>query len=150
MEAETGRKLSYAQALAAVHMFRQALGDTPHRLALVLPGGILNAVIWLSALSGGHHLIPVSPDATEKEKLALTQRHRPDVLIVEHEEDAHSFASPQAAILTRQACEAFCEMLGEQPEDDHESGDHIQGDREPGDHPQGDHKSRPYNDMTAI
>lgn len=111
VEVETGRKLNYAQTLAAVHAFRQVLGDTPHHLALALPGGILNAVIWLSALSGGHHLIPVSPAATEKEKLALAQRHRPDVLIVEHEEDARGFASPQATILTQQACEALCEML---------------------------------------
>ena len=137
MEAETGREFNYAQTLAAVHTFRQVLGETPRHLALALPGSILNAVIWLSALSGGHHLIPVSPDATEKEKLALVQRHRPDVLIVEHEEDARGFASPQATVLTRQACETLCEMLGEQ----------AQGDREPGDHNdvqhQGDHKGRP-------
>jgi acyl-CoA synthetase (AMP-forming)/AMP-acid ligase II len=130
VEAETGREISYAQTLAAVHAFRQALGDTPRHLALALPGGILNAVIWLSVLSGGHHLIPVSPKATEKEKLALAQRHKPDMLIVEHEEDARGFASPQAIVLTRQACEALCEMLGEQS--------------------QGDHKGRPYNDTTVA
>ncbi len=129
VEAETGRKLSYAQTLAAVHVFRQMLGDTPRHLALALSGSILNAVIWLSALSGGHHLIPVSPDATEKEKRALVQRHRPDILIVEHEEDARSFACPRATTLTRQACETLCEPLSEQS--------------------QGNHKSSPYNDTAG-
>src|SRR5579884_1216356 len=38
VEAETGCEISYAQTLAAVHAFRQVLGDTPRHLALALPG----------------------------------------------------------------------------------------------------------------
>jgi len=110
IEAETGQVLSYAQTLSAVHMFRRALGDAPRRLALALPGGITNAVVWVSALSSGHHLFPLAPGATDKEKSALAQRHRPDVLIVEREEDARGFAVPQARILTRRTCEMLIEQ----------------------------------------
>jgi acyl-CoA synthetase (AMP-forming)/AMP-acid ligase II len=107
VEAETGRTLSYAQTLAAVNRMRQFLGDTPHHIVLALPGGIINAILWLSALSGGHHLIPVSPQATDSEKAAIAARHRPDVLCVEQQRDAAGFDSLHAQVLTRDACEAF-------------------------------------------
>ncbi|HLI06740.1 MAG TPA: AMP-binding protein [Ktedonobacteraceae bacterium] len=107
IEAETGRTLSYAQTLAAVNRMRQVLGNTPRHIALALPGGIANAVLWLSALSGGHHLIPVSPQATESEKVRVADRYQPDVLCVEGQEDAAAFASPHAQVLTRGACEAI-------------------------------------------
>jgi acyl-CoA synthetase (AMP-forming)/AMP-acid ligase II len=107
VEAETGRTLSYVQTQAAVNRMRQFLGDTPHHIVLALPGGIINAVLWLSALSGGHHLIPVSPQATDSEKAAIASRHCPDVLCVELQQDAAGFDSPHAQVLTRAACEAL-------------------------------------------
>ncbi len=117
VEAETGRTLSYAQTLAAVNRMRQFLGDASHHIVLALPGGIINAVLWLSALSGGHHLIPVSPQATDSEKATIAGRHCPDILCVEQRQDAIGFASSHAQVLTRDACEAlltgpaFHEML---------------------------------------
>ncbi len=60
VEAETGRELTYAHTLASVNSVRQLLGVTPRRIVLALPGGVVNAVIWLSALSGGHMLVPLS------------------------------------------------------------------------------------------
>jgi acyl-CoA synthetase (AMP-forming)/AMP-acid ligase II len=110
VEAETGRQLSYLQILAAVQAVRRWLGDNPRRLILAMPAGIVNATLWLSALSGGHHLLPISPTATAEEKAAAARRHRPDVLIVEHEEDARGFGSPGATILTQQLCEMLIEQ----------------------------------------
>jgi acyl-CoA synthetase (AMP-forming)/AMP-acid ligase II len=107
IEAESGHKLTYAQTLAAVNTMRQLLGDSPRNLVLALPGGIANAVLWLSALSGGHHLIPVPPDATDKEKSRLAERYQPDLLCVERMEDAYSFDWPLATVLSRCACETF-------------------------------------------
>jgi acyl-CoA synthetase (AMP-forming)/AMP-acid ligase II len=109
VEAETGRTLNYKQALAGVAALRQALGETPCRLILALPGGITAALIWLSALSGGHHLIPVAPNATDGEKSALGQKQQPDVIIVEHEEDADAFGKARVLVFTRSACEALVE-----------------------------------------
>jgi acyl-CoA synthetase (AMP-forming)/AMP-acid ligase II len=109
IEAETGRELSYAQALSAVSVFRRVFGERPCRIVLALSGGVANALCWLSALSGGHHLLPVSPDATDKEKLAVVSRHQPDVLIVERAEDACGFAATNVLVLTRQICEALIE-----------------------------------------
>jgi len=106
VEAETGRELTYARALAAVNAVRRMLGEAPRRVMLTLPGGIASAVIWLSALSGGHLLVPVPPDATDDEKLRIMQKYEPDVLFVENTED---FAYPYARIISRQQCDALIE-----------------------------------------
>src|SRR6266699_5535644 len=110
VEAETGRACTYARTLDAVNRMRQLLGDTPRCLVLALPGGILNAIIWLSALSGGHTLVPLSPDATDQEKSWIAQKHRPDVLFVERAQDAQGFACPHAQVIPRQACDALLEQ----------------------------------------
>ena len=110
VEAETGRELTYAHTLASVNSVRQLLGDTPRRIVLALPGGVVNAVIWLSALSGGHMLVPLSPDAPDEEKSRIAQKHRPDVLFVERTQDAQGFACPHAQVIPRQACDALLEQ----------------------------------------
>ena len=107
VEAETGYKLSYAQVLAGVNALRQLLGEDPRHVILTFPGGIASAVLWLSALSGGHHLIPVSPNASDEEKSRTAKRHRPDVLCVERAEDAESFGCPQATVLSQPVCETL-------------------------------------------
>jgi acyl-CoA synthetase (AMP-forming)/AMP-acid ligase II len=110
VEAETGCELTYAQALAAVHTMQQTLGTTPRTLVLSLPAGIANAVLWLSALCGGHHLIPVSPDATDREKALIAKRHQPDVVFVEQEQDARGFDCPHATVMTRDVYETLIEQ----------------------------------------
>lgn len=122
IEAETGRELSYAQTLAAVQALRGLLGEKPRHLALALPGGILNATLWLSALTGGHHLLPVAPHATDDEKAALARRYQPDVLLVEREQDAHGFGLPHARILTQQTCEAAIAQAAFEPVDEAREG----------------------------
>jgi acyl-CoA synthetase (AMP-forming)/AMP-acid ligase II len=111
VEAETGRELTYGHTLAAVNEMRQLLGDTPRCLALALPGGIANAVVWISALSGGHQLVPLSQDATSEEKARIAKKYRPEVLFVERPQDANGFACPQAKVITRQTCEALLEQV---------------------------------------
>ena len=110
VEAETGREFSYAHTLAAVNTMRQLLGNTPRCLVLALPGGIVNAVIWISALSGGHTLIPLSPGTTDEEKARIVQKHRPDVLFVERTQDAQGFACPHAEVIPRQVCDALLDQ----------------------------------------
>ncbi|HEY3992303.1 MAG TPA: AMP-binding protein [Ktedonobacteraceae bacterium] len=109
VEAETEREWSYKQTLLAVCVIRKLFGDKPRRIVLALPGGTINAVCWLSALSGGHDLIPLAPQATDKEKLAVTQRYQPHILLVEQESDASGFASAQALVLTQSMCERLIE-----------------------------------------
>ncbi|HEU0000307.1 MAG TPA: AMP-binding protein, partial [Ktedonobacteraceae bacterium] len=110
IEAESGRELTYAQSLAAVNAIRQTLGTTPRKIVLSLPGSLASAVLWLSALSGGHHLVPVSPDATAREKSLIAQRHQPDVIIVEQAADARSFDCPGATIMSRDECETLMQQ----------------------------------------
>jgi len=112
VEAETGRALSYQQTLAGVAALRLVLGEAPCHIILALPGGITTALIWLSALSGGHHLLPVAPNATEGEKSTFGEKHQPDVIIVEHAEDAAAFGQAGARVFTRKACEAYSEQAG--------------------------------------
>src|SRR6185312_13624574 len=59
----------------------------------------------LSALSGGHHLHPLSPGATDEEKAALARRYQPDALLVEQAASASGFAAPHALVLTQAECE---------------------------------------------
>ena len=106
VQAETGRACTYARVFDSVNRMRQLLGDTPRCIMLALPGGIVNAVIWISALSGGHTLIPLSPDAPDEEKSRIAQKHRPDVLFVERAQDAQRFACPHAQVIPGQACDA--------------------------------------------
>ncbi len=107
IEAETGREIAYAHALAAINTMRHFLGNAPHRIALALPSGLVNAVVWLSALSGGHQLIPLSPAASDDEKTRLVNKYRPDVIYVERMEDAERFHCPTARIITLQMCDAL-------------------------------------------
>jgi acyl-CoA synthetase (AMP-forming)/AMP-acid ligase II len=107
LEAETGNEITYAHTLAAVNTMRLFLGDAPHCILLALPGGLVNAVVWLSALSGGHQLIPLAPNATAAEIAWTMQKYRPDVLFIEQPEDAQRFHCPDARIITRQMCDAL-------------------------------------------
>jgi acyl-CoA synthetase (AMP-forming)/AMP-acid ligase II len=107
IEAETGNEITYAHTLAAVNMMRLFLGDAPRCIILALPSGLVNAVIWISALTGGHQLIPLSPGASDEEIAWVTRRYRPDVLFVERREDVPRFACPAARVITRQMCDAL-------------------------------------------
>lgn len=115
IEAETGRELTYVQAWGGVNALRNLLGPEPRRVILALHGGIASAVLWLSALSGGHHLIPVAPNASDEEKSRIAKRHQPDVLCVEQAEDANSFGCPQAIVLSRAECESLIDQATTQP-----------------------------------
>lgn len=109
VEAETGRTFTYAQTLAAVNEMRQHLGESSRCIAIVLPGGIVSAIIWISALSGGHRLLPLAPDATDEEKARIAQKNEIDRVVVERAEGAHGFALPDATVITRQECDLLLE-----------------------------------------
>lgn len=117
VEADTGHECSYAQMLLAVNAMRRLLGDQPQRVIMALPAGILNAVIWISALSGGHHLLPLSPDASEQEKARAVNKHRPTIVFIEQEGAAEQFVSTRACFITSAQCTALFEQAAKwQPE----------------------------------
>src|SRR5579863_1909806 len=120
IEAETGRTLSYAQFLSAVSAMRRYIGDTPAHIALALSGGIISATVWISALTGGHTLIPLSPEATAQEKARMGQQYQPNILIVEQAADARDFNCPGATVITRQQCELFIQQASKSLDDNHE------------------------------
>lgn len=112
IEAETAQSISYQQCLRAIYALQDAFGNSPRCIAIMLPGNIAAALTWLSALTGGHTLVPLSPDATDSEKAALTRRYGPDLLIVEARADAEGFANPTASVLTRQEIMELVEYAG--------------------------------------
>ena len=114
VEADTGREFSYAQILTAVDAMRHFLGNHPQRLLMSLPGSMLNAVLWISALSGGHHLLPISPDAPEKEKARAIKKHQPDIVFIEQEEAQEQFLSTPARFVTSAQCAAIFERTAEE------------------------------------
>jgi acyl-CoA synthetase (AMP-forming)/AMP-acid ligase II len=117
VEADSEISYSYAQVLTAVNAMRSVLGDKPQRIVMSLPGGILNAIIWISALSGGHHLLPVAPEASEKEKARAINKHRPDIVIIEQEQAAEQFAPTQARFISAKQCAILCEQVAEQSQE---------------------------------
>ena len=110
VEAETGRSMTYSHCLSAVQTMRKFLGTQPRTLMVTFSGGIADAVLWLSALTGGHTLVPLAPDAAEEERARAVSMYKPDVLFVEQPEEAQGFpGAPDAQIVTRQACELLIE-----------------------------------------
>ena len=107
VEAETGSALTYRQSFAAVQALRRVLGAEPRRVLLALPGGTANAIVWLSALTGGHTLIPVAPDAPAQEVMRIAALFPPEVVIAQQQEDATRCGLPPAGILTQDACAAL-------------------------------------------
>lgn len=90
---ETGDTLTYRQFRNAVHGLKQQLGDEPRTVALALLGSSGAAVAWIAALTGGHLLIPNSPEATDDEKARLAAIYEPSIAIVPNAEAAHGFGS---------------------------------------------------------
>ncbi|HVB74359.1 MAG TPA: AMP-binding protein [Ktedonobacteraceae bacterium] len=110
IEAETEKSITYIHFLSSVYAIRELIGDSPRCIALALPGGITSAVVWISALTGGHTLIPLSPDAANLEKARMAREYHPDIFIVEQEQDAQGFACASAIVITRQQCETLIEQ----------------------------------------
>src|SRR5712691_2329607 len=110
VEAETGRSMTYRHCLSAVQKMRHFLGAEGRNLTLTLSGGMADAVLWLSALTGGHMLVPLAPDAADEERKRAVSMYKPDVLFVEQHEEAQGFPAAFAAqIVTRRDCEWLIE-----------------------------------------
>ncbi len=107
IEAESGKCISYAQYCAAVQALHRLLGDQPRCILSSLPTSILSAVLWSSALTGGHTLIPIAPESSSAERVDMLRRYSPDVLFLE-DDDAHdipdihkqSFAASEPLVVT--------------------------------------------------
>src|SRR5438270_7170720 len=111
VEAETGRSMTYSHCLSAVQKMRQFLGVQPRNLIVTLSGGIADAVLWLSAVTGGHMLVPLAPDAAEEERARAVSMYRPDMLFVEQHEEARGFSAAFAAqVVTRRDCDELIEQ----------------------------------------
>jgi acyl-CoA synthetase (AMP-forming)/AMP-acid ligase II len=98
LEADSGRALTYAQTLSATCAVHRLLGTKPRCILLATPNGLCSALVWLSALMGGHTLAPISPDAPLLEQARLAKQTPPDVLIVEDQRSAHCVS--HAMVLT--------------------------------------------------
>src|SRR5947199_2170934 len=110
VEAETGRSMTYSHCFSAVQNMRQFLGAQPRNLIVTLSGGIADAVLWLSALTGGHMLVPLAPDAAEEERARAVSMYKPDVLFVDQAEEAKGDSAGDAQIVTLHECELLIEQ----------------------------------------
>ncbi len=107
VEADSGKMLSYGQSIIALQAFQRAFGAEPCCILLALPGGIATSLIWLSALLGGHTLVPVAPDTPAHELARITKSITPDVIVIERPEDYSRFAFLEGRFLTHAACETL-------------------------------------------
>src|SRR5262249_1036366 len=65
------------------------------------------AVVWLSALCGGHTLVPISPEASLHELKPLLRGGSPTVVVVEDARQAARLGCDGTRVLTRARCEAL-------------------------------------------
>ena len=100
IEAETGREITYRQFFAAVQHMRQVLGDTSHCIIITLSGGVVDAVLWLAALTGGHTLVPLAHGASADERARAVSMYQPDILIVERLEERDNFTHAEGLLTT--------------------------------------------------
>ncbi|MGH2514639.1 MAG: AMP-binding protein, partial [Ktedonobacterales bacterium] len=80
---QSGDTLTYHECLRAVQQFQRWLGPAPRAIVLALPASNVTAVVWLAALTGGHRLIPCSPDCTPHELTHLFRAHHPDLMVLD-------------------------------------------------------------------
>lgn len=81
IETNTKNSISFQNLLSSVTTLAHYLGKEKKTIVVALPGGIVDATIWLTALSGGHLIVPVSPMLTEYEYHEVIARHAPDLII---------------------------------------------------------------------
>lgn len=85
IEATTDSVITHKQLLHATAAMRKYLGTTPQTILVALPGSIVDAVLWLAALTGGHVFVPISPTATPHEFATALKEHTPDMVITAEE-----------------------------------------------------------------
>lgn len=82
-----GRQVTYRAALGLIAGLVDRWGPGTHTIVLRTPPGIVNAAIWLAALSGGHTLIPLSPEAPWPEVQRIVDRFHPDLFVSDRPDD---------------------------------------------------------------
>lgn len=85
-EAQSGNSLTYRAAWEGVQRLRAAFGSRPLTILLAVPGGVAASLLWLTALTSGHRLVPCSPDAPADERDRLAAAVRADVLVLASED----------------------------------------------------------------
>ncbi len=80
IEAETGDACDYRTMLRAVHYAQGVLGVPPRTMVMLMPPGIATSIIWLAALTGGHTIIPLAPDAGQAERAQVIKRFHPHLI----------------------------------------------------------------------
>lgn len=111
-EADEDWSITYAGFASAVARLQEALGSSPRVIVLALPGGIPAALVWIAALTGGHRLIPCTPEATERERGLLGRRHSPHVIVVPESGEAAGFGRRKAKVITSKDLYALVERNG--------------------------------------
>src|SRR5215469_6228793 len=99
-EADEDWSITYAGFASAVAQLQQLLGSSPRVIVLALPGGIPASLVWIAALTGGHRLIPCTPESTDRERGLLGSRHSPHVIVVPEQGEAKGFGRRHAKVIT--------------------------------------------------
>ncbi|GHO51932.1 AMP-binding protein [Ktedonobacter robiniae] len=106
-EIETGQSFTYQQSTQAVQCLCQHLGSSPQTIFLQFQNSILNALVWLSAFAGGHVLLPLAPDLSERDIARATEMFHPDIVFVEQASHGAQFEASGARVVTREECEVW-------------------------------------------
>lgn len=100
-EAQSNAGITYEDLWQAVGTIRAYLGGQPQTVVMALPGGIVNSVLWLACLTGGHRLVPISPELTDYEYAQAIRKHTPDFIIADRANTTQAAKSITAAGIRR-------------------------------------------------
>ncbi len=115
VEAESGRSINYQQCLHYVQILHHHFGERAQNIFMLLPGGVLNAVTWLAALSGGHTLVPLAPNASQEDIERAAHMFHADIVLVEQIDEMLGDELRDARFVTCEECEGWLreEVSGE-------------------------------------
>lgn len=98
-EADTGSNLTYRACWSGVQRLRASFGERPQTILMALPGSIAASLLWLTALTGGHRLVPCPPDAPTEERARLAATVAADILVASAAHAPHDGIRPGARLL---------------------------------------------------
>lgn len=110
IETNTKDSISYRDLFSSVTTLSGYFGKHKKKIVVALPGGIVDASIWLASLLGGHLLIPVSPMFTEFEYHEVIARHNPDLLITDFDLEV----MPKIPVLTSRDVQKIFDLSSSQ------------------------------------
>ena len=78
---EDSKAFTYGDIKSRVDSLINYFGEKTKKILLLVHGGIIPSILWITAISGGYELIPLPPDIPTLELQDLINYYKPDYII---------------------------------------------------------------------